>query len=323
MAPTGSQLDSLTCNVIKTCLDLGLSLTDTAKRTGVVRQTVATLRTNYEVFGTPYPPPAMGRGRPRALTAAQEDWVEAYFEEHPSAYMDEACLAIWDHFGVDIVPSTVWRLLQRRNWSRKKARVFAAARNDTVRAWWRAECMDWPINKLCFLDESASNERTGDRKFGWSHVGLQCVKLQSLQRGERWSILPALIVHGYLPGTFIIQGAVTKEMFEWWLLNWVIPQLEPGFKIVMDNASIYRGLCQEVLDALVEGDIAVHMLPPYSPDYNPIENTFNTLKAWIRRNGERMAFFLPGNFRGFLELAISEAVGSDCTEYFHYCYYGV
>jgi hypothetical protein len=50
---------------------------------------------------------------------------------------------------------------------------------------------DFYDDQLVFLDESAANEFTKDRKFGWSMVGCPAVKERDLRRSERWSILPA------------------------------------------------------------------------------------------------------------------------------------
>jgi len=52
--------------------------------------------------------------------------------------------------------------------------------------------------QLVFLNKSAVNERTGDRKYGWSLEGTICGIARLLKRLERWSLLPALIVNGYL-----------------------------------------------------------------------------------------------------------------------------
>ena len=49
--------------------------------------------------------------------------------------------------------------------------------------------------------------------------------------------------------------------------------------IVIDNASIYYNLSVEVVDDLLARGLSIKYLPPYLPDYNPIKNTFNTLKT--------------------------------------------
>lgn len=63
-----------------------------------------------------------------------------------------------------------------------------------------------------------------------------------MNRSERWSILLALTVNGYLPGSLVLQGSITKEVFAWWLLNRVLPQLSPRSIIVIDNASVHHAL---------------------------------------------------------------------------------
>ena len=49
----------------------------------------------------------------------------------------------------------------------------------------------------CFLDESAANERTMDRKYGWAPVGVTSHEYKSIKRSERWSILPVYAVEGF------------------------------------------------------------------------------------------------------------------------------
>jgi hypothetical protein len=98
-----------------------------------------------------------------------------------------------------------------------------------------------------FLDESACLPRTSDRKRGWSPVGLPCYDTQLLSRSKRWSVLPAMVINGYLAEPLIIEGGVTMEVFEEWFEHKLLPQLTPGQIIVMDNASIHHS---EVVRAL-------------------------------------------------------------------------
>ena len=65
-----------------------------------------------------------------------------------------------------------------------------------------------------FVDESASAPRTGDRKRGWSLIGLLCHDVQRLRRDKRWSVLPAITIDGYLDEPLIVEGSVTIELFE-------------------------------------------------------------------------------------------------------------
>lgn len=89
-------------------------------------------------------------------------------------------------------------------------------------------------------------------------------------------------------------------MFNEWLLHTVLPQLDPGMILVMDNASIHRS--HEVTATSAASDITIEYLPLYSPDLEPIEQTFNVLKAWIRRHVDEHKAFV--DFGWFLVYAV-------------------
>jgi transposase len=89
-------------------------------------------------------------------------------------------------------------------------------------------------------------------------------------------------------GVHIVANiSVTMELFEEWFENKLLPQLHAGQVVVMDNASIHRSDIVKKL-CLTRG-IQRELLPPCSPDLNPIEGSFNALKQWIKRtSGWRM-----------------------------------
>ena len=184
---------------------------------------------------------------------------------------------LYDRFGVSVSTSTIHDVLTRRGWNRKVAKKITAERSEPLRALFRAKSVFWHPQQIVFVDESASNERTGDRKYGWSPVSNPCHDYRYLKRDKRWSVLPALTLNGYLRDPLIIQGAVTKELFLEWMAHVLLPQLEPGMILVLDNASIHHGV--ELSELCMSVGVRVEYLPPYSPDLNPIEQSFNVLKA--------------------------------------------
>ena len=277
------------------------------------------MKTNLELFGTFYPPAFNRIGRPRALTNAEEQWILDYLDDQPTAYMDELALGIWDEYQVDLNPSTVLRVLQRHGWSRKVAKEIAKQRSAKARAVWRQKQELWQMNKLCCVDKSACNERTGARKRGWSPIGSEVAILKFLSKTERWSVLPALTVNGYLPEPLIIQGSIDKEVFRWWLVNCVIPYLLPECIIIMDNASCHHDLGPDIDQILAVRGLKIEYLPPYSPDFNPIETTFSVLKAWVKRHIWRLEFF--ANFGDFMKVAVASSVDSGARQYFVDCGY--
>jgi transposase len=172
-------------------------------------------------------------------------------------------------------------------------------------------------HKVVCIDESAANERTGTRKYGWSLKGAPCYTDEPAKRSKRWSILPALSVNGYLPGTLIYQGSITEEIFLDWLELEILPQLDPGTILVMDNASIHRTVA--VRELIESYQCTVAFLPPYLPNFNPIELSFSVLKAWIRRYmGDATQY---DDFKDFLQLAVDSLDGEMAVRWFWKCGY--
>jgi len=66
---------------------------------------------------------------------------------------------------------------------------------------------------LIFVDESAANERASNRKFGWAPKGITPHEYRLFKRSERWSILPAYTVDGFITWE-VLQGSFTMELFE-------------------------------------------------------------------------------------------------------------
>jgi len=76
--------------------------------------------------------------------------------------------------------------------------IDAAERNPELRDAWILKLTKYTASQLIFLDESAANERTGDRKYGWAPVGTTPYEYSPIKRSERWSILPVYGAEGFL-----------------------------------------------------------------------------------------------------------------------------
>jgi hypothetical protein len=120
----------------------------------------------------------------------------------------------------------------------------AAERNETLRdEWIKNKLTLYTAEQLIFIDESAANERSAHRKFGWAPIGATPAQTLPLKRSERYSILPAYASDGYIDW-LIVQGSFDKELFNHFIEMMVLPHCNefPGPKsvLVMDNAPIHR-----------------------------------------------------------------------------------
>lgn len=207
--------------------------------------------------------------------------------------MDEMRWFLYDEFDLIVSERSIRRIMTRRRWSKKVMEKRALEQSQFLRADWIARIRGYSAEQFVFVDESACNSRTADRKYGWSPIGEPCLGVQELKREKRWSLLPAYSVQGYLPGFLIYQGSVDGELFYNWLQNDLLPLCQPYPRarsvIVMDNASTHRN---PRVRALIEAaGCRIEYLPPYSPDFNPIERSFHDLKAYIKRHRDELVLF--------------------------------
>ena len=84
-----------------------------------------------------------------------------------------------------------------------------------------------------------------------------------------------------LVAPMVIDGALTGPHFLAYLRQILLPTLRPGDLVVLDNLATHK--LAGVAPLLAEHDARVLYLPPYSPDFNPIEQAFSQVKARLRR----------------------------------------
>jgi len=94
-----------------------------------------------------------------------------------------------------------------------------------------------------YIDESAFNERTLDRKFGWASIGAPARQIESFKRSKKWSILPLYTYDGFLDWK-IIHGSFDADLFVQFLEEHVIPHTTPypgpRSVLIMDNCRIHH-----------------------------------------------------------------------------------
>ena len=93
------------------------------------------------------------------------------------------------------------------------------------------------------------------------------------------TLIAALGIDGIVCST-TVDGAVNGDLFEAFVRRVLVPHLRPGDTVVMDNLSSHKRA--STIRRIEETGAVVEFLPPYSPDYNPIENVFSKVKNTLR-----------------------------------------
>lgn len=118
----------------------------------------------------------------------------------------------------------------------------------------------------------------------------RCARGQRLRMGfphGHWkttTVAAGLTLRGMV-APFVLSGPINRDAFETYVERVLVPALRPGDIVIMDNLSSHKG---PKTRALIEtAGASLLFLPPYSPDFNPIENAFAKLEALLRKAAER------------------------------------
>lgn len=98
------------------------------------------------------------------------------------------------------------------------------------------------------------------------------------------TFLAGLRLHG-LSAPLVVDGPINGELFLAYVQQHLVPTLKPGDIVIMDNLSSHK--VAGVREAIEAAGARLLFLPPYSPDFNPIEQVFAKLKALLRKASER------------------------------------
>ena len=134
------------------------------------------------------------------------------------------------------------------------------------------------VTRFVFVDETSTN-LTYCRRYGRAPQGRRVNQAVPLHGGPNVTLIAALTPDG-LGALVSVDGAVTGEVFAAYLDQVLGPTLRPGDVVVLDNLSVHQ---VDGLDEIAEKwGVRLRYLPPYSPDFNPIELAFSKLKTWLR-----------------------------------------
>jgi transposase len=118
----------------------------------------------------------------------------------------------------------------------------------------------------------------------------RCLRGERLRMGfphGHWkttTFVAGLTLRGMI-APFVLSGPINRDAFETYVEKLLVPELRRGDIVVMDNLSSHKG--PRARQLIETAGAQLLFLPPYSPDFNPIENAFARLKAVLRKAAER------------------------------------
>ncbi len=235
-------------------------------------------------------------------------------EARPAATLAQRCSYLLQITGIKVAISTLWRTLKQLGYSYKKRSVEATERDEFDRAAWKVLVADQiEADRFVFVDEMGSNTSLYPL-CAWSLTGERAPCSVPRNRGKNTTLVASMTIEGMGPA-LAMEGSTDSKVFETYVEQFLVPSLEPGQVVAMDNLNVHKS--ERVRELIEAADCKLLYLPTYSPDLNPIEQAFAKVKAILRKAEIRVRERLTE----VLGVAISAVNSSDAHGFFDHCGY--
>ena len=129
-------------------------------------------------------------------------------------------------------------------------------------------------------------------------------------------MIAALRIEG-LTAPAVFDGPIDTPSFQAYIEQVLVPTLRPGDVVVLDNLAVHKQAAVQAVIAAAGAQL--RFLPPYSPDFNPIELAFAKLKAFLRAARPRSY----DQVTQLVAIALDLFTATECTNFIRHCGYRV
>jgi transposase len=168
--------------------------------------------------------------------------------------------------------------------------------------------------RLVFVDECSTNIAL-TRLYARAPRGERAFGKAPRNWGKNVTLICSLSTEG-VGAAMSVEGATDGVAFETYIEHFLVPTLKDGQIVVMDNLQVHKS--KKVRELIEEAGAEILFLPPYSPDFSPIEEAFSKVKGILRRLGARTREALMEASGQALD-AVSRR---DALSWFRHCGYG-
>lgn len=173
--------------------------------------------------------------------------------------------------------------------------------------------MDIDERRFVFIDETWAKTNMTPL-YGWAEIGKRVIEYVPHGHWKTTTFLAALR-YDRLTAPMVVDGAINGELFLAYVNQVLLSTLHEGDIVVLDNLSSHK--VAGVAKAIKSAGAQVLYLPPYSPDFNPIENVFSKLKTMLRKVKSRTMEDLWKNLGELCDIFTPK----ECQNYFKHAGY--
>lgn len=195
----------------------------------------------------------------------------------------------------------------------KKKTLIASERDPWERALFALQQATLDATQVVVLDEFGSNLDMHPTH-AWAPIGERAITAVPRNTPINTTTIAALTHHGMGPA-LMVAGGVDQQTFTTYLEQVLAPTLQPGQVVLADNLSAHKS--ERAQEIIAGCGCRLLYLPPYSPDYSPIELAFAQIKADLRRATARTREGLEAA----IATALAQITAADARAFFQHCGY--
>jgi transposase len=252
-------------------------------------------------------PKPHGGGPTPALGPEDQQRLDALIREQPDATLEQ----LRQLGGFTCSLTTLWRALRRRDLTRKKKTLHADERDrpdvQAKRRSFRRKVKKIEPERLVFVDETGVTTAMTPA-YAWAPRGERAYA-SAPGSWESVTVTAALGLDG-VRAPLVFPGSTNAATFQTYVEEVLVPALHEGDVVVFDNLSAH--LAPAVVEAIERAGASVLPLPPYSPDYTPIEEMYSKVKEFLRRVAARV----KGDLYDAIGDALKEVTPQDIIGWF-------
>jgi transposase len=283
-----------------------------AERFRVSARWIRKLLARRAATGSIVPEPNRG-GRKALIQGEAAESLRAAVRDAPDATLEE----LREATGFTGCLMTVWRAIGRLKITRKKKSLRAQEQLDpevvAQRGRWVERTAGVDPGRFVFLDESHA-KTTMTRRYGRAPRGERVVDHVPAGKYHSTTRLGAVRLDGTV-AAMVYQGGTDVSVMQTFAETELRRILRPGDIVVMDDLNAHKD--PEVIAAVERAGASVWHLPPYSPDFNPIERMWSKVKSILRSLKARTAEALLDA----IGVALRAVTSADAHGWFAYCGY--
>lgn len=191
--------------------------------------------------------------------------------------------------------------------------LYASERDEAERAAWWAATTHFDPRQFVFVDESGTNLAMTPR-YGRAPRGQRVSGSVPRNHGPNVTLLAAMTTTG-ITAAMTMTGATDHLVWALFVRQILVPSLHPGQIVLCDNLAVHKN--QDICQLIEAAGCQVRFLPPYSPDFSPIEHAFSKLKTALRQAGARTR----SDLEDAIAAGLATLTAADAQAWFRHCGY--